>query len=378
MTKYMRAVDIKNGKGNADALFVNPKIAKPTSVGANEVLVKVHAFGLNRMDILQREGRYPLPPHVSKTLGVEFSGTIVIAGDQVQDFKPDDRVFGLAYGGAYAEYIVASASLLFAYRAAAADDDDHDDHPHAGVRSPSFSFVSAAGVPEVWFTAAQALLRVAELDKTVVDHGTGNKIRAVLIHAGASGVGIAAVQLAHALLRPYGGKVFATVSTDDKARFVENVAGADHAINYRTTDFVNIINQQTDGHGADLIIDFVGQDYFNRNLDVAAVDGRIVLLATLSGAIASNVNIGTILRKRLRIEGSTLRSRSPEYQAELRDLVDTFVIPRLETGEFVNPVDKIFSWHKIVQAHKYMESNQSKGKIIAVVDDGGKDDDDNE
>ncbi|KAK9464531.1 hypothetical protein V1512DRAFT_268172 [Lipomyces arxii] len=341
----MKAISIKDSKGPATSLFMS-EISTISSPGTNEAVVKVAAFALNRMDILQREGLYNVPPQAPVTLGVEFSGTITAIGESESEFQVGDKVFGLASGGAYAEYILCPIPLLIKYVEPAA------------VDSP-LTFIASAGVPEVWFTACQALLTIADIQSV--------KPKSVLIHAGASGVGIACLQLARSLL----GKdaiLFATVGSDEKVKFVESVPGASFGINYRKYDYVKFISDKTGGTGVDVVVDFIGADYFARNIAVAARDGRIVMLSLMSGAIVDKVNIGLILAKRLRIEGSTLRSRTVEYQTKLRNQVAEFVLPRLQSGEFVNPVDKVFSWKDIVKAHQYMESNMSMGKIICVID----------
>ncbi|KAK9332790.1 hypothetical protein V1520DRAFT_360459 [Lipomyces starkeyi] len=345
----MRAIEVKDGNGPAEALFLSDSVETPEAPGPNEAIVKVSAFALNRMDILQRTGRYPLPPGAPSTLGVEFSGTVETIGpDSTTDLKVGDRVFGLAVGGAYAEYIRCSTKLLLPYT-------------EPTTQGSTLTFLAASGIPEVWFTATQALLEIAEI------HMIKHRVKNVLIHAGASGVGIAGLQLARSILGP-DAKLFATVGTDEKAKFVESFAGADYGINYKKYDFVKFITDKTEGVGVDVIVDFIGQDYFMKNITVAAKDARIVLLATMSGSVVEHANIGMILHKRLRVEGSTLRSRTIEYQSEIKDLFQKYALPNLISGEFVNLVDKVFSWKDIVQAHQYMESNMSMGKIVCVVD----------
>ncbi|KAJ8099301.1 hypothetical protein POJ06DRAFT_256599 [Lipomyces tetrasporus] len=349
MSSTMKAIEIKDGKGAAEALYLSESVPAPEAPGTNEAIVKVSAFALNRMDIIQRKGNYPVPPGATSTLGVEFSGTVERIGpDSTTDLKVGDRVFGLAAGGAYAEYIRCSTKLLLPYT-------------EPTTQESTLTFIAAAGIPEVWFTATQALLKIAEI------HTIKERVKNVLIHAGASGVGIAALQLARSILGP-DVKLFATVGTDAKVKFVESFAGADYGINYKKYDFVKFISDKTEGLGVDVIVDFIGQDYFMKNITVAARDARIVLLATMSGSVVEHANIGMILYKRLRIEGSTLRSRTIGYQSEIKDLFQQYGLPKLISGEFVNPVDKVFSWNDIVQAHKYMESNVSMGKIVCVID----------
>lgn len=332
----MRAIDIENGKGPADALFFNENAPIP-KVKSGDILVKVKAFGLNRMDLLQREGRYPLPPQAPKTLGVEFSGVVEKLSPEVEGFKEDDEVFGLAYGGAYAEYISVSAKMC--------------------IHKPTeLTFEEAAGVPEVWITAIQALFVVGEFKKS----------QSAMIHAAASGVGIAAIQL----IRHHSPEsiIFATSSSKAKLDFCTKTLGASHGINYRETDFSKEVLYLTDGKGVDLIIDFPGQSHFQKNINSAGMDGRIVLLALLSGGVCREVDIAPILFKRLRIEGSTLRSRDPEYQGLLRDKFMELAFDALREKKMKLFIEKVFSWKDIKEAHKMMESNATMGKIICVVD----------
>jgi len=335
MTATMKAVDIRGGKGEVDALFINDATPKPTPKDC-EALVRVKAFGINRMDIIQRRGFYPLPPQAPLTLGVEFSGTIesLKPGGSSASFKVGDEVFGLAYGGAYAEYIAVSTRMLL--------------HKPA-----SLSFEQCAAVPETWITATQALHKVLGFTKG----------KSVLWHAGASGVSIAGIQLSHAA---GASEVYATAGSDDKCKFITSELGATAAFNYKTQDWVSEIKEKTGGKGVDYIVDFVGGDYFQKNLDVAARDCRIVLLGTLSGGKVPNADISQILYKRIRIEGSTLRSRDEIYQGELRDKLEEY-IPGFEKGSLKIIVDKVLPWEEIQEAHKHMEAAQNSGKIVCTI-----------
>ncbi|KAI9808714.1 MAG: hypothetical protein M1825_003866 [Sarcosagium campestre] len=348
----MRAIDIKGGKGPADALFVNRSTPKPKPSGS-EVLVKIKAFGLNRMDLLQREGNYPVPAQAPSTLGVEFSGTIEALGSSTSDnsssssssssssarpepgFKVGDAVFGLAYGGAYAEYIAVSTHML--------------------IHKPAeLSWEKAAGIPETWITATQALHLVGGFEAG----------RTVLWHAGASSVSIAGIQLSR---EAGAAAVYATAGSDAKVAFCEGELGATKAFNYHDEDgWAGAVRKATDGErGVDLIIDFVGQSYFQSNLDLAARDGRIVQLGAMSGTrLPAGVDISAFVMKRVRFEGTTLRSRDVAYQARLRDMLVEHALPRLVDGRFKVFLDRIFRFEDIVEAHKFMESNKSMGKII--------------
>jgi len=330
----MRAVDIKGGTGPAEALHITT-VPKPTP-STGQAIVKIKAFGLNRMDLLQREGHYPVPPQAGPILGVEFSGTIESLGEGCKDgFKTGDEVFGLAYGGAYAEFIAVNTHMLL--------------HKPAHL-----SWVQAAGVPETWITATQAMYLVGGFEKG----------KSILWHAGASSVSIAGIQLSKA-----GGanKIYVTAGSQDKIDFCVKELGATAGFNYKTQDWVKEVLKATDEKGVDLVIDFVGQNYFQGNLDIAARDGHIVNLGALSGTkLPAGVDIGAFVRKRIRYEGSSLRSRDPDYQGKLRDVLEGY-LPNFEDGTFKIFIDKVLPWEQIVDAHKLMAANTTKGKIICTI-----------
>lgn len=299
--------------------------------------MRVIAFGVNRMDISQRRGAYPVPPQAPKTLGVEFSGVIdsLGPGDQ-RGLRFGDEVFGLAYGGAYAEYIAASTGML--------------------MRKPQgLSHAQCAAVPEAWMTATQAL-------HLVLDFEPG---KTILWHAGASGVSIAGIQLSKAAGASL---IFATAGTQAKCDLVSSEAvGATVAINYKTQDFVQEIKARTGGRGVDYIVDYVGGPYFQRNLDVAAPDCRIVMLGRMGGMKVSDVDLAPILLRRIRIEGSTLRSRDEEYQGRLRERLES-CLPGFESGKFTVILHKTLSWTQIQEAHRQIEESENGGKIVCLID----------
>ncbi|KAI5463893.1 hypothetical protein BGZ63DRAFT_382505 [Mariannaea sp. PMI_226] len=329
----MKAVDIRGGAGERDALFINADTPKPNP-GEGQALVKVKAFGINRMDIIQRRGEYPLPPQAPSTLGVEFSGTVEAFGPGNHGaFNVGDEVFGLAYGGAYAEYLAVSSKMLI-------------HKPHV------MSWEQAAAIPETWITATQVLHKVFGFTRG----------KSILWHAGASGVSIAGIQLS----RIAGASaIYATAGSEEKCKFLTSQFGAT-AFNYKTQDWASKIKEDTGGKGVDFIVDYVGADYFQKNLDVAARDCRIVMLWILSGGKVPDADISPILFKRIRIEGSTLRSRDEEYQGELRDKLETY-LPEFESGKLKVVVDKVLPWEEVVEAHKYMEENKSSGKIVCTI-----------
>ncbi|WWC89076.1 uncharacterized protein L201_003994 [Kwoniella dendrophila CBS 6074] len=335
----MKCILIKDGKGPSDNLYMGEE--KTPEPGKGEVLVKVKAFGLNRMDILQREGKYPLPPQASKTiLGVEFSGTIDKLGEGSKLWKEGDEVYGLAYGGAYAEYIVNPETMLL-------------------PKPKELSWVETAGIPEVWMTATQALMV-----ETPLKEGQN-----VLIHAGASGVGIAAIQIALHVLKA--GKVFTTCGSDEKVEFLKQLGHSDklHVINYKTQDFAEEIKKTNSG--VDLIIDFIGKQYWNQNISSLNLDGKMLYLAFMSGPNfpdeKGSANLAQILGKRLTIKGSTLRSRSSEYQHNLLEIFKKNVLPKILEGELKIKIHKTYPWTDIKQAHNDMEGNKNSGKIVLEI-----------
>jgi len=335
----MRAVLIKDDKGPVENLYLG-EAPKP-SPAAGQILVKIKAFGLNRMDLSQREGHYPPPAGWSTILGVEFSGHVAEVGADVTEWKVDDEVMGLAGGGAYAEYILV---------------------PHRNVfKKPAhLSWVEAASIPENYLTAFQALILYGALQKN----------ENVLVHAGASGVGIAAIQLA----RLYGAKtVTGTASSQEKLDLLLSIEnGATHVANYKTQDFASVVKEATGGKGVDVIIDFVGQSHWQKNIDSLALDGRMTILSFLSGATVPEVNLGPILYKRLKIQGSTLRSRSIDYQADLIAQFQREVSEKITgsagDGPIKTYIHKVYPWTDIQDAHRCMASNTNSGKIICEVD----------
>ncbi|KAE8229171.1 hypothetical protein CF326_g5864 [Tilletia indica] len=343
----MRAVRVKDGKGPSSALYIDHKYPVPKlEAGSDTVLVKVKAFGLNRMDILQREGKYPLPPGAPELLGVEFAGQVVAfeAGpNSSQHWKEGDEVFGLTLGGCYAEYAVAQARMTL----------PKPDH---------ISYAEAASVPEAWFTAFQALRLLSNVQP-------GDD---VLIHAGASGVGLAAIQLA----RDFGAKnVYVTAGSAEKIDFCKSV-GATEGINYKQTpsgNWADELRKLTDGKGVDVIMDFLGASYLRANLDSLQLDGRMTMQGLMGGTkLDDKFDISAILGKRLTIRGSMLRSRSLEYQS---DLVQAFLKEGVldkcihaEKSQHKLVIHKTYPWTEVKEAHDDMEANKNVGKLILTID----------
>lgn len=325
----MKAITVKT-PGDANQLQIT-EVEDP-KVSSGQVLVYIAATALNRADILQREGKYPPPPGVTDILGLEMAGTVVETGEGVTDYEVGDNVCALLSGGGYAQMIAVDADML--------------------MKLPErMSFTKAAAIPEAFLTAFQALHQIAKLQKG----------ETVLIHAGASGVGTAAVQLAqHA-----GAKVVATASSMKHER-LEGL-GADRCVDYRTEDFAEAVLNETEGKGANVILDFVGGGYFEQNLKAAALDGRIVSLAALGGARVENVSLAPILRKRLQITGTTLRSRSKDYKRQLVADFRDQIWPHFADRSLMAVVDTIYDWEGVADAHKYMEANANVGKLVLTI-----------
>ncbi|EGP92556.1 uncharacterized protein MYCGRDRAFT_83520 [Zymoseptoria tritici IPO323] len=303
----MRAIDVRGGAGPASALFINDSVPKPQPK-PSECLVKVKAFGLNRADTLQREGKHPVPPGVTKAMGLEFSGVVEEVGSDTaaaggEDYRVGDEVFGLTYGGAYAEYVAVSKKMLL-------------------MKPAKLSWEECAAVPEVWMTALQAIHLVGEY--------TPSKVKSILWHAGASSVSIAGIQLSLNLSSPPP-KVYATTRQVAKREFVTKQIGAHAAFNttksYPAADgsaggtWADEVKRVNGGEGVDLVIDFVGAPYFADNLAVLAKDGRVVQLGVMGGTmLPAGVDISSFVIKRASFVGSTLRSRDAEYQGKLRSV----------------------------------------------------------
>lgn len=328
----MKAVIVKE-PGDASQLKMGD--ARDPEPGPYEVLVRVAYTALNRADIVQREGNYPPPEGASEILGLEIAGEVVAAGAGVTRLKAGDKVFGLVPGGGYAELAVI-----------------HEDM--ANKLPGGLTLKDAAAIPEVFLTAFQALRWI----------GKAEQGETVLIHAGASGVGTAAIQLA----KSFGMKVLVTASKGkhDICRRL----GADACYDYHEGSFTDFVKSNTGSKGVSLIIDFIGGPYFTDNLDSLARDGRLVMLAFLGGPEVSDVNLRKILAKRLTISGSTLRSRDLDYQTRLNKDMTSHIFPLLEKGTIKPVVDKVFDWENVAEAQRYMEENRNQGKVLLAINEG--------
>jgi tumor protein p53-inducible protein 3 len=299
---------------------------------AGGVLVDVHATALNRADLLQRAGKYSPPPGTSEVLGLEMAGVVRELGAGVTGWSVGDRVCALLPGGGYAERVVAPAPMLM---------------PVPG----SLTLEQAAGLPEVFLTAHSALFREGRLAQ-------GEN---VLVHAGASGVGTAAIQLA----ARSGCRVFATAGSSEKTAACESL-GARLAVDYREEDFAERISAELSGGGVDVIVDFVGKAYFERNLRLLNTRGRLVYLATLSGSRVE-LDIRRLMSKRLELVGATLRGRPMEEKVELKDEFLARFGADLESGAVKPVIDRTFPIEQAEAAHEYMRENRNIGKIILTV-----------
>jgi len=300
--------------------------------GEGEVLVRVAAAGVNRPDVMQRQGRYPPPPGASDLPGLEIAGEIVALGPKVTGKSVGDAVTALLPGGGYAAYAVAAAPLCLPV-------------------PQGISLVEAAAIPETFFTVWTNLF----------DRGRCRPGETVLIHGGTSGIGTTAIQLAAA----WGARVFATAGSDDKARACERL-GAVRGINYRTEDFVEVMRAQTGGKGVDVILDMVAGSYVPRNLDIAALEGRIVVISLLGGSRAE-INMGLILTKRLTLTGSTLRARTVAQKAEVADAVHKNIWPLLSAGRVRPVIHATFPLAEAAEAHRLMETSNHIGKIVLTI-----------
>ncbi len=325
----MRAIQIHQF-GSAEELYLGDF---PTpDPAAHEIRVKVKATALNRADLLQREGKYPPPPGESPIMGLEIAGEVEQLGEKVTKWKIGDRVCGLLAGGGYAEYAVI----------------------HEDVAMPipeNLDFLAAAAIPEAFLTAFQALVWIAKLKAG----------ETLLLHAGASGVGTAALQLASLI----GAKTYATASAEKHALCL--TLGAEQCIDYKTQDFAECIQDWTKGRGVDVVLDFLGASYLERNLKALGMDGRMVMLAIMGGAQADGINLGMVLMKRLSIHGSTLRARTLTYKTELTQAFMDLAWAHFASGALFPVVDKVFPWEDVAQAHLYMEENRNQGKIVLSI-----------
>lgn len=294
----------------------------------DEVLIKVYAAGVNRPDILQRQGLYPAPENASPILGLEVAGEIVACGVNVKRWQLGDNVCALVDGGGYADYALAPAAQCLPMPA-------------------DYSYVQAAALPETFFTVWHNLFQRAHLQAG----------ETLLIHGGASGIGVAAIQIA----RAFGINIIATAGSAAKCAAIERLGA--QAINYRERDFVAEVKQLTQGLGANVILDMVGGDYIQRNFSAAAKDGRIVNIAFLNGS-KTMVDFMPLMLKRLTLTGSTLRAQPAAVKANIAAELELNIWPLVKAKTISPLIDSVFALSDVAAAHRHMESNQHIGKII--------------
>lgn len=312
--------------GDADVLYIAD--APDPQPNADELLVAVRATALNRADLLQRRGGYAPPTNASSILGLEIAGEVVKAAGA---WQVGDRVMGVVTGGAYAERCVIPAGMA--------------------IRVPNaFSWEQAAAIPEGYLTAYLNLFTLGKLQM-------GER---ALIHAGASGVGTAAIQLARAA----GAQVFATAGSAEKIAFLEELGAL--AINYKTESFRERVFAETNNDGVHVILDFIGAPYWNDNLASLTVAGRLMLIGGMGG-MRGDLDLGMILPKSLTITGTTLRRTPLEKKIALTQAFTDFALSRFENDTLRPVIDKVFDWHDVQAAHRYMETNANIGKIILRV-----------
>jgi NADPH2:quinone reductase len=328
---FMRAAVITE-PGGPDVLKVM-EVDDPVP-GPEDILVDVKASALNRADMLQRQGAYPAPfGSPSEIPGLEFSGVVLEVGDRVDSLKEGDRVFGLLGGGGYASRTIT--------------------HHRMAVKIPAgWDFVQAAATPEVYLTAYDALFNRGNLQMG----------ESVLIHAAGSGVGTAAIQLAHQA----GAFVFGTAGSAEKLAGATEL-GMNVGINYKEQDFAEVIKDVTSGAGVDVLIDFIGAPYWDKNIASLAVLGRLVEVG-LMGGTKMEVDLRPLMAKRLQVCGTGLRGRTLGEKLEVTAQFRRHVLPHLASGSMKPIVDRTFPLEEVAEAHKYMETNANFGKIVLTVD----------
>jgi putative PIG3 family NAD(P)H quinone oxidoreductase len=326
MKDLMQAVSIREPGAPEVLQIVEVPVPRPRRA---EVLVRVRAAGVNRPDVLQRLGAYPLPADADPLPGLEVAGEVVQLGEGASRWQPGDKVMALAHGGGYAEYCRVNER-------------------HCLPVPGSLSFVEAAAIPETFFTVWYNVFMRARL-------ASGETI---LCHGGSSGIGTTAIQLA----RAFGASSIVTAGSDEKCRFCRDL-GADHAINYKSEDWETVVADRTAGAGVDVVLDMVAGPYMQKNLNVLGRDGRYVIIAFLQGPSAA-LNMSQVLLKRLTITGSTLRPQTTDEKATIAAQVRDHVLPLLESGDIRPIIHSTFPLADARLAHELMESSRHMGKIV--------------
>jgi NADPH:quinone reductase len=329
LPKEMTLIEITTPGGPE---VLQPRQAAVPEAGPGEILIRVHAAGVNRPDALQRAGKYPMKPGMSPIPGLEVAGEVVALGDGVSEYAIGDKVCALTNGGGYAQFCAVPAGQALPI-------------------PEGMDWIQAAAVPETFFTVWANLFGLG-------DAHTGQR---VLIHGGTSGIGTTALMLC----REFGIQAFATAGSADKCAAIAKL-GAE-PINYREQDFADVIAQQTDGHGVDVILDIMGASYQNNNLKSLAMDGHLVMLGFLGGGKAHDVDLLSILAKRAVITGSLLRARTGAEKAAIAEQLREYIWPVLTAGRCLPIIDKVYPYTDADQAHARMEGGDHIGKIVLQV-----------
>lgn len=326
----MKAV-LLSGFGGVDVLRIG-EVSDPAPKDG-DLLVRVRATALNRADLLQRRGKYPPPEGASGILGLEMAGEVLFAGPAVREFREGDRVCALLAGGGYAQRVTIAAGLA--------------------IRLPDrLSFEEGAAIPEAFLTAYRNLFVLGGLDSG----------RTVLVHAGGSGVGTAAIQL----IREAGAVALFTAGSPEKIRRCLEL-GARAGWNHKEGAFAPWVAAQTEGKGVDLILDCVGAPYFEQNVQSLAEDGKLIVIGMMGGAIASNLDLARLLMRGLAVLGSRLRGLSVQSKEKLTKRFVDFAMPRFEEGRLRPVVDSVYDWREVARAHARMEENANFGKVVLRV-----------
>ncbi len=323
----MRYIDVAQPGGPEALSVATGPVPQPR---AHEVLVHVHAAGVNRPDVAQRQGKYPSPPDASPVLGLEVAGEIVAVGEGVTTHAVGERVCGLANGGGYAEYCVVPSTQCLPWPA-------------------GYDAVRAAAVPETFFTVWANLFDIGRLAPG----------ESALIHGGSSGIGTTAIQLAH----EFGARVYVTAGSAEKCDACVKL-GADAAINYKEADFAESIKAFTNGAGVDVVLDMIGAPYAQRNLRCLKMDGRLVLIAFLTGSKVEQFDLLNIMVRRLTVTGSTMRPRTAAQKGAIAESLRSKVWPVLAEGRCGPVIHGVFPLERVAEAHRLMESSTHIGKIV--------------
>ena len=335
MSTGMRAV-IAAGPGGPEVLRI---VERPRpEPGQGQVLVRVEAAGINRPDVMQREGRYPPPPGASDVLGLELAGIVEALGPGAERFQPGDRVMALVQSGAYAEWAVVDEAVALPV-------------------PEGLPAVEAGAIPETYVPVWSNVFERARLQAG----------ESLLIHGGSSGIGTTAILLAKAR----GAKVLVSAGSPEKCAACLRL-GADVAIDYRRDEFVAAARAATDGRGPDVILDMVGGPYIARNLDAVAIDGRIAQIAFQQGSRVAEIDFQPLLMKRVTLTGSTLRARPVALKARLADALAEHVLPLLAAGRARPPIDSVFPFDRVAEAHARMDAGQHIGKIVLSMGDAAQ------